>query len=197
MQTASRQELLLSVLVNVLFLVYEASIFAVSFSCSFLVSAYTSLSLFSANPHILPRLLAAFTITIMNVEDTELFMAPQSASKTWRGRCMWAFEDGGGPALRYGEGVDLISERSVRVKFQALLSKKDGSYSYSRQHSLGYPIPTLTLHSPDPSNWPSLKVILHSISPIFSCSASYFFFLCFSRVFLIFLPCYILAEGYL
>jgi len=141
----------------------------------------TSLSLFSANPHILPRLLAAFTITIMNVEETELFMAPQSASKTWRGRCMWAFEDGGGPALRYGEGVDLISERSVRVKFQALLSKKDGSYSYSRKHSLGYPIPTL--HSPDPSNWPSLKVILHSISPILSCSASYFFFSVFLTCF--------------
>ncbi len=103
-------------------------------------------------------------------------MAPQSASKTWRGRCMWAFEDGGGPALRYGEDVDLISERSVRVKFQALLSKKDGTYSYSRQHSIGYPIPTL--HSPDPSNWPSLKVALHYIyiSPIFSCSASYCFF---------------------
>ena len=147
----------------------------------FFVSAYISLSLFSAHPHILPRLLAAFTITIMNVEDTELFMAPQSASKTWRERCMWAFEDGGGPALRYGEGVDLISERSVRVKFQALLSKKDGSYSYSRQHSLGYPIPTL--HSPDPSNWPSLKVILHSISPIFSCSASYFFFSVFLTCF--------------
>ncbi len=95
-----------------------------------------SLSLSSAYPHILPRVLAAFTITIMNVEDTELFMAPQSASKTWPGRCMWAFEDGSGPALRYGEDVDLISERSVRAKFQALLSKKDGSYSYSRQHSL-------------------------------------------------------------
>jgi hypothetical protein len=141
----------------------------------------TSLSLFSGNPHILPSLLAAFTITIMNVEDMELFMASQSASKTWRGRCMWAFEDGGVPALRFGEGVDLISERSVRVKFQALLSKKDGSYSYSRQHSLGYPIPTL--HSPDPSNWPSLKVILHSISPILSCSASYFFFSVFLTFF--------------
>jgi hypothetical protein len=74
---------------------------------------------------------------IMNEEDTELCMAPQSASKTWRGRCMWAFENGGGPALRHGEGVDLISERSVCVKFQALLSKKDGSYLYSRQHSIG------------------------------------------------------------
>jgi hypothetical protein len=70
------------------------------------------------------------------------FLASQSASNTWRGHCMWAFEDGGGPALRYGEGVDLFSERSVRVKFQALLSKKDGSYSHSRQHSIGYPIPT-------------------------------------------------------
>ena len=50
---------------------------------------------------------------------------------------MWAFEDGGGPALRYGEGVDLLSERSVRVKFQALLSIKDGSYSHLRQHSIG------------------------------------------------------------
>jgi hypothetical protein len=75
--------------------------------------------------------------------------------------CMWAFEDGGGPALRYGEGVNLLSERSVRVKFKALLSLKDGSYSHSRQHSIGYPIPTL--HSPDPVNWPSVKVV-HSIS---------------------------------
>ena len=78
---------------------------------------------------------------------------------------MWVFEDGGGPALRYGEGVDLISERSVRVKFKALLSLKDGSYSHSRQHSIGYPIPTL--HSPDPVNWPSVKVTLHSISLLF------------------------------
>ncbi len=54
--------------------------------------------------------------------------------------------------------MDLLSERSVRGKFQALLSKKDGSYSHSRQHSLGHPIPTP--HPPDLSNWPvqNLKV---------------------------------------
>jgi hypothetical protein len=108
---------------------------------------------------------------------------------------MWAFEDGGGPILRYGEGVDLLSERSVRVKFQALLSKKDGSYSHSRQHSIGYPIPTP--HSPDPSNWPSLKVILHSISPIFSCSASYFFFSLPTTYFSDPPPLFVSAEGYL
>ncbi len=94
-------------------------------------------------------------------------MNPQSASKTWRGRCMWAFEDG-------DTGRAWMSERSVRVKFQALLLKKDGSYSHSRQHSIGYPIPTL--HSPDPSNWPSLKVACIPFLPFFSCSASYFFF---------------------
>jgi hypothetical protein len=94
-------------------------------------------------------------ITTMDVEDMETFLAPKATNKGWRGRCMWTFEDGG-PALRYGEGVDLLSERSVRVKFQALLSKKDGSYSHSRQHSIGYPIPTP--HPPDPSNWPILKV---------------------------------------
>jgi hypothetical protein len=76
---------------------------------------------------------------------------------------MWVFEDGGGPALRHGEGVDLISERSVRVKFKALLSIKDGPYAHSRH--IGYPIPTL--HSPDPVNWPSVKVTLHSISLFF------------------------------
>jgi hypothetical protein len=101
-------------------------------------------------------------LTIINVEEYSLFMAPQSASKTWRGRCMWAFEGGGGPALRYGEGgVDLISERSSSRRYY----RKMTVHSHSRQHSIGYPIPTL--HSPDPSNWPSLKVTLHSISPIF------------------------------
>ena len=88
----------------------------------------------------------------------DAFLASQIPNKEWRGRCMWSFEDGG-PALRYGEGVDLLSERSVCVKFQALLSKKDGSYSYSRQHSIGYPIPTA--HPPDPSNWPVVKVRPH------------------------------------
>jgi hypothetical protein len=131
--------------------------------------------LFLCPPTDLPLLRAALTTSSMNVEDAEFFLASHSGSKTWRGRCMWAFEDGGGPALRYGEGVDLLSERSVRVKFKALLSKKDGSSSYSRQYSFGYPIPTH--HSPDPSNWPSLKVTLHSYSPIFSCfsvSLTYF-----------------------
>ena len=83
MQTASRQELLLSVLVNVLFLVYEASVFAASFSCSFLSShvLYISISLFSAQPRILPRLLAAFTITIMNVEIRNYLWLPKVLPK--------------------------------------------------------------------------------------------------------------------
>ena len=145
-------------------LVYEASVFCF---LSLRVHITYRILFFSAHPHILPLLLAALTTSIMNVEDTELFLAPHSACKSWRGRCMWVFEDGGGPALRYGEGVDLISERSVPVKFKALLSLKDGSYSHSRQHSIGYPIPTL--HSPDPANWPSVlaKVTLHSISLLF------------------------------
>ena len=153
-------------LVNELFF----GIWSLCFRCLFVFCLYVYIShiaffFFSAHPHILPLLLAALTTSIMNVEDTELFLAPHSASKSWRGRCMWVFEDGGGPALRYGEGVDLISERSVPVKFKALLSLKDGSYSHSRQHSIGYPIPTL--HSPDPVNWPSVKVTLHSISLLF------------------------------
>ena len=75
---------------------------------------------FSAHPHILPLLLAALTTSIMNVEDTELFLAPHSASKSWRGRCMWVFEDGGGPALRYREGVDSVDKGRVILHTRTL-----------------------------------------------------------------------------
>ena len=97
-------------------MVYEASVFAVFLWCSFLSTvaaivclrvhiAYRILHcLFLCPPTDLPLLRAALTTSNMNVEDAEFFLASHSGSKTWRGRCMWAFEDGGGPALRYGEG---------------------------------------------------------------------------------------------
>jgi hypothetical protein len=130
------------------FLVYEASVFAVFLSLRVHI-AYRFL-FFSAHPHILPLLLAALTTSIMNVEDTELFLAPHSASKSWRGRCMWVFEDSGGPALRYGEGVDLISERFVRVKFKALPSVDKGRVILALStalHRLSYTHTSLTRSS--------------------------------------------------
>jgi hypothetical protein len=171
--------------VIVLFLVYEPSVFFVLLSSSFLSShvlIFVSAYIYIASSFSQPTL----TTTIMNVEDTELFMNPQNASKTWRGRCMWAFEDGGWPALRYGEGVDLMSERSVRVKFQALLSKKDGSYSHSRQHSIGYPIPTLHTSLTRPIQLAKSKGNLHSISSIFFMFSFLLLFLSLSHEFICF-----------
>jgi hypothetical protein len=57
--------------------------------------------------------------TTMDVEDMDKFLAPKTTYKGWRGRCMWSFEDGG-PALRYGEGVDLLSES----RFSLFVSKR-------------------------------------------------------------------------
>jgi hypothetical protein len=131
--------------------------------CYFLSLPTYRILFFSAHPHILPRLLAALTTTIMNVEDTELFMARSpkcfqnvAGALHIRGRSSMVV----GPNFATGRAwISSLSAPCVSSSRCYFRKRTVHTRAYSRQHgarhSIGYPIPTL--HSPDPSNWPSLN----------------------------------------